>query len=117
MNNLNQMGFLLEPFGTSGFVVKGIPADMKESQLEQSLEQIVENHKQQARDLDYDKKVNLARSIAANSSVKEGTKLNVAEMADIFDRLFACQVPEVTPDGKKTMTIIPLADIENKMKN
>jgi hypothetical protein len=37
-------------------------------------------------------------------------------MSDIFDRLFACQVPEVTPDGKKTMTIISLPDVDQLMK-
>ena len=110
------MGFHLETFGANGFVVNGIPIDIKESQIEASLEQIIENHKQHARDLNYDKKVNLARSIAVNAAVKEGTVLSGTEMADIFDRLFACQVPEVTPDGLKTMRIIPLTELGDWMK-
>jgi DNA mismatch repair protein MutL len=114
--DLEHMGFMLEPFGSNGFVVNGIPADMKEKQLEPSLEQIIENHKVHASDIHYDKKVNLARSIAANTSVKEGVRLSEEEMSDIFDRLFACQVPEVTPDGKKTMVIISLPDVDQLMK-
>jgi DNA mismatch repair protein MutL len=114
--DLEKAGFLMETFGAKSFVVKGIPEGMQESQLESALEQIIENHKQEARDIHYDKKVNLARSIAANAAVKEGTRLSETEMSDIFDRLFSCQVPEVTPDGKKIMVIVSASDIEEFLK-
>ncbi|HDO27194.1 MAG TPA: DNA mismatch repair endonuclease MutL [Bacteroidetes bacterium] len=115
-NDLEKLGFVIEAFGNSGFVVNGIPADLLETDVEAVLEKIVENHKLYAKDLNYDKNAILARSMAANTAVKPGTKLLETEMADIFNRLFACKVPEVAPDGSKIVTIIALADIEKWMK-
>lgn len=112
-----KLGFLIEEFGTHGFVINGIPSNMVESAVEPALEKIIESHKLQSKDLNYDKKVNLARSMAINTSVKEGTKLTETEMSDIFNRLFACTVPEVSPDGKKIVTIIELVDLEKLLKN
>jgi DNA mismatch repair protein MutL len=114
--DLQTLGFLIEELGTNGFVVNGIPANMIESAVEPALEKIIENHKLQSKDLNYDKKVNLARSMAINTSVKEGTKLSETEMSDIFNRLFACEVPAVSPDGKKIIRIVKLDEIEDILK-
>jgi len=114
--DLQKLGFLIEGFGANGFVVNGIPSSMTESAVEPALEQIIENHKQQSKELNYDKKVILARSMAMNTSVKEGTKLSETEMSDIFNRLFASKVPEVSPDGKKIVTIIQSDEIEKLLK-
>lgn len=114
--DLSKLGFLIESFGLNSFIVNGIPADMLESDIESALEKIIENHKLQARDINYDKRVILARSLAVNNSVKEGKRLSEAEMEDIFDRLFACKVPEISPDGKAIVTVLTLSDIEKLMK-
>ena len=37
-------------------------------------------------------------------------------MANIFDSLFACEVPETALDGKKTLAIIPINDFEHYLK-
>ncbi|NOX85335.1 MAG: DNA mismatch repair endonuclease MutL [Chlorobi bacterium] len=117
-NDLEKLGFVIEALGKNGFVVNGIPADLLETDVEAVLEKIVENHKQYAKDLNYDKNVILARarSMAVNATIKTGNRLSEMEMADLFNRLFACKVPEVAPDGSKIVTIIALSDIEKLMK-
>ena len=115
-NDLEKLGFTIEALGKNGFVVNGIPADLQETDVEAVLERIIENHKQHAKDLDYDKNIILARSMAANAAIKPGIKLSNMEMADIFNRLFACKVPEVAPDGSRIITIVALPDIEKLMK-
>ena len=115
-SELTTLGFVIEGFGTNGFVVNGIPADLQETDIEAILEKIVENHKLHLKELNYDKKVNLARSMAVNTSLKEGTKLRETEMADIFNRLFACHVPEVAVDGSKTLQIFSLDFMDDLMK-
>ena len=115
-DELVRLGFLMENLGSSGFVVNGIPSGMKESDVDAVLERIVENHKQEAKSLDFDKNANLAWSMAANTSVREGTKLSEKEIEDIFHRLFACDVPDISPDGKSIVNIIALSDFEKLMK-
>jgi len=61
--------------------------------------------------------LNLARSIAVNMAIKSGTRLNEIEMQEIFDKLFMCKVPKVSPDGQKTLTILGVADLENLVKS
>ena len=114
--DLFKLGFLLEPFGGNGFVVNGIPANLTETNVEPILEKLIENHKREAKDLDFDKNAILARSMAVNTSVKAGTRLSVEEMSDIYSRLFDCHVPEISPDGKNVISIVALTDIEKIMK-
>jgi len=113
---LVKLGYILEPLGKNGFVINGIPADLEESDSVEVLERITENHKKHLKDINYDKSVNLARSMAVNLAVKPGTKLQEKEMANIFDSLFACEVPETALDGKKTLAIIPINDFEHYLK-
>ncbi len=96
--------------------MNGIPANLTETNVEPILEKLIENHKREAKDLDFDKNAILARSMAVNTSVKAGTRLSAEEMSDIYRRLFDCNVPEVSPDGKNVMSIVALADIEKIMK-
>jgi len=115
-NDLQTLGFHIEEFGANGFVVNGIPADMTGSDIMTVLEKIIENFKLESKSLNFDKNIILARSIAINKSSKMAKKLSIAEMADIFDRLFACNVPEISPSGKKTLTIFGIEEIDKLLK-
>ena len=46
-------------------------------------------------------------------ALRPGIRLHSEEMNKIIDELFACQVPEVTPDGFKTFTIISAENIKD----
>ena len=117
IHELSKIGFILEEHGTNGFVVVGIPTDTKENDVNGIIEKIIENHKVQVSDLDYDKNINLAHSIAANTAIKHGTKLDEVEMQQIFDKLTMCKVPNVSPDGQKILTIVNTDSLENMIKS
>jgi DNA mismatch repair protein MutL len=115
-NELRKLGFVIEEFGSNGFVVNGIPADLPGSDIISVLEKIIENFKLESKGLAFDKNIILARSIAANKSSRMNKKLSTEEMANIFDRLFASQLPEVSPSGKKILTILGIDEIEKLIK-
>ena len=112
ITQLSSIGFIIKELGTTNFVIVGVPTDIKENDVVGIVEKIIENHKTQVSDLNYDKNINLARSIAANTGIKMGTKLNDMEMQEIFDKLFMCKVPKVSPDGKKILRIININELE-----
>ncbi len=114
---LRKIGFVFEPIGANGFVFQGVPEGMDASQTESVMEQILENHKKEAGQLDTDKNIILARSMASRLAIKAGEKLTVQEMAALFDSLFACEMPEVAPDGSNVVSIIPLSDLEKYLKD
>ncbi|MBE0651911.1 MAG: DNA mismatch repair endonuclease MutL [Bacteroidales bacterium] len=105
MGFLKTLGFILEK-ELHQYVVKGIPADLNDENIQLSLERIIENYKTQNAELGIDKPIRLARAMAARFSVRSGESLTNEEMADLFDRLFACQVPEQALDGSKIIGIV-----------
>jgi len=113
---LLQLGYMLENFGSNRFVVKGIPADVSEQDVQANLELLIEDYKKFSKKPGKDKDIRLARAMAAQMSVKRGTSLSNEEMANLFDRLFGCQLPETAPDGTKTISMIRLAELEAFMK-
>ena len=114
--DLQKLGFIIEGFGANGFVVNGVPTGLAGSDILSVLEKIIENFKLESKGLEFDKNIILARSIAVNKSARMANKLSIQEMADIFDRLFACHVPEISPSGKKTLSILATEEIEKLLK-
>jgi DNA mismatch repair protein MutL len=112
MEELNKIGFEIKEAGINDFVVVGTPSGISEGDVTKTIEKIIENHKVSKDDLNYDMNINLARSIAINSAIKSGTKLDDREMQDIFDRLFMCRAPRISPDGKNILTIVSVNKLE-----
>lgn len=116
MNFLITLGFMFETEEEGHFVVKGIPADLKDENIQLSLEKIIEDYKKQNAELGMDKTIRLARAMASRFSIHSGESLTKEEMADIFDRLFACQVPEQAPDGSKIIGIVTNETLEGFLR-
>ena len=113
---LTTLGFIFHTQGTGTFVFQGIPDGMKESEIEGVLEQIIESDRKKSEKLNTNINITLARSLAAKLSTKAGTTLSNKEMESVFDMLFACNMPEVAPDGSNIITIIALSDLEKLLK-
>jgi DNA mismatch repair protein MutL len=96
------MGYAIEPFGKSTFVIQGTPADMEVGNEKGALEKILEQYKHFNSDLKLSKREMLMRTIAAQQAVKPGTSLSEKEMQNLAQDLFACQTPNVTPSGRPT---------------
>jgi DNA mismatch repair protein MutL len=116
MGFLKSVGFILEEEDPGQYVVKGIPADLNDKDIQFSLERIVEDYKTQNTELGMDKPIRLARAMAARFSIRSGESLTKEEMSDLFDRLFACQVPEQAPDGSKIIGIVTNETLEGFLR-
>ena len=62
-------------------------------------------------------KDNLARSLARNTAVKAGVKLEKIEMTNMIDQLFACEMPYYSPYGHPTVTTLTIDELMNKFEN
>jgi len=115
------LGFEIREFGKNTFVVEGIPADLigiasGNKEPEGFLESIIDEYKQNLGDAKFEKRDNLARSLARKSSVKRGVKLQQEEMNNLIDELFACDMPYYTPNGNPVVSTITLDELEKKFK-
>lgn len=112
--DINILGYDIQEFGQTTFVIHGVPADLKVGNEQAAIEQLLEQYKHNADKLKLNKRENLARSIARNTSLKVGQKMSVEEMQNLVDKLFACQTPFVAPNGKPTFVKYRIEEIEKQ---
>lgn len=116
IDDLKIIGFQLEKAGKCTYVIQARPADLKDRDLKQSIDIIIENYQKNLLDLSINKKINIAQSTAACFAIKHGQKLQKLELNALVDELFACKMPKMTPSGKAVFKMISLEDIQ-KMFN
>ncbi|KWW29040.1 MAG: DNA mismatch repair protein MutL [bacterium F083] len=108
---LENLGFVLEQANPTTFMINGTPSDAAGCDAVTLLEQILENAKINRTDLQLDRKLNLAKTMASQLAIKAQTRLSEVEMQNIVDQLFACNVAEVAPNGKKIYVILNMEDL------
>ncbi len=114
-SDLEKIGFRIQEMNNSTFVINGTPADSKNNDAIALLEKILDMYKTNQVDLKLDKKLNLARTLASQLAIKAGQGLTPTEMQDLIDKLFACAVSEVSPDGKKIYTILNVNELKTRL--
>ena len=114
-SELENIGFRIQQMNHTTFIINGTPSDSKSADAVSLLEKILDMYKTNLTDYKLDRRINLARSLASQLAIKSGQSLNAVEMQDIIDRLFACSVPEVSPDGKKIYTILNVNELKTRL--
>ena len=107
---LENLGFVLEQANPTTFMINGTPADAAGNDAVALLEKILDNYKLNRTDLQLDRKLNLAKTMSAQLSIKAQTKLSEKEMQNLVDQLFACNVAEVAPNGSKIYVLLNMED-------
>lgn len=106
------LGFDIREFGKNTLVIEGVPADLPENNdLAVMLEELIEGFKNNHTVLKLDKRDNLARTLAKNSAIKAGTTLEMEEMNNLIDQLFACNMPNASLNGKQIIVKISLEEL------
>lgn len=99
-DDLQQLGYSVEPFGKNTFVIQGTPADVATGNEKRIIDSLLEQYKHFSPDLKCSKREKLIRSLAKQQSIKAGTPLSEKEMQTLISNLFACNQPNMTADGK-----------------
>lgn len=114
--DLRDMGFEMNTLGNTVFVATAIPAEVKDSEVQTLLNEIVEDYKNSLMQKFADKQQSIALSMAKRLAVRNGKKLKQEEMQNIIAQLFSCKMPNMSPFGKKTMIIMKENDLTEKFK-
>jgi DNA mismatch repair protein MutL len=114
---IHQLGFDIQEFGQTSFVLHGLPVEFSSGQDAQAIiESLLEQFKQNT-DLKLHLRDNLARSMARGAATKKGQHLSVPEMQGLIDQLFACSIPFQSPSGRQCFLTFTLEDIEKKLSS
>ena len=115
---LHALGFRFVEFGPNTIAVEAVPAGMPPQAEKELLESLIEQFRSAAGPLRLDRREALARALARRVAASTAAaRLPDAELNALADRLFACQVPGYTPDGRKTLVLLDgsqLADFFRK---
>ena len=112
---LQRLGFVMEQANPTTFMINGTPADLAGGNPIELLEKMLENFKINRTDLQLDRKLVMAKTMASQLCIKAQTPMTELEMQGIADLLFACSVAEMAPDGKKIYTIVTLDELNTKL--
>ncbi|MFW5705630.1 MAG: DNA mismatch repair endonuclease MutL [Bacteroidota bacterium] len=116
MEDLNLLGFSIKPDEKKSFhfLIDGTPADLRQGDPVELIEGVIESYKNNLIQLNLDKKINLARSLAKNMSIRHGRVLQQSEMKAVIESLFSCKVPELSIDGDPVVRVITLDELAGK---
>lgn len=114
-DDMSAIGFNISFFGNGAIVVNGCPAEVRNPEPGALIESILEEYRNTQADIKKSAKEKMARCLAKTSATGYGISLNVTEMQNLTDQLFACENPNYTPSGKKILSIMSLDEIEKKL--
>ena len=114
MPDLELMGYRIEPQSPGIFHISACPALGEELSAEAHiLERLIEHYKTLSAEAPSTRREHLIRNLAKQKAIKANKALNVKEMQNIIDRLFACSQPQVSADGRPTYITLQLEDLQN----
>jgi len=99
IGDLQYLGYTIEPFGKNTYVIQGTPADVEAGNEKHIIDILLEQYKHFSPEVKFSKREKLVRSLARQQAIKTGTRLTEREMRQLVNDLFACEQPNVTPDG------------------
>ena len=115
---LHTLGFRFVEFGPYTIAIEALPAGLPVQDEKELFESLIEQYRTAAGPLRTNRPEALARALARRVAQATATaRLPEAELTALADRLFACQVPGYTPDGRKTLVLLDgqqLADLFRK---
>ncbi|QNH61437.1 DNA mismatch repair endonuclease MutL [Hymenobacter sediminicola] len=110
---LRSLGFRFTDFGKHTIAVEGIPVDVPARDEKELLEGLIEQFRTHAGPIKLDRREQMARALARRvAAAAAGARLSDTEMTTLVDKLFACQVPGYTPDGRRTLVMLELSQIQ-----
>jgi DNA mismatch repair protein MutL len=117
LEELLLLGYEIEPFGNTTFIIQGVPADVKTGDEKNSIEIILEAIKHEQSEIKLDKREKVIRTLAMQKAMNYGKKLSLNEMQELFTKLFACEQPQLSPVGKKVFVKLNLMEIQQLIQN
>jgi DNA mismatch repair protein MutL len=115
---LHLLGFRFAEFGPLTIAIEAVPADLPAQGEKELLESLIEQFRSGAAPPKLDRREALARALARRvAQATSQARLPEIELSALVDKLFACQVPNYTPDGRPTVVLLDgqqLADFFRK---
>jgi len=114
METLNHIGFSIEPFGGSTFLVRSLPTVLGSVDPSSAVRVVVEDFEEDETVLETEIEARLMARVCKRAAVKAGQVLALVEQAELVRRLEQCVNPRTCPHGRPTMIHLSVEALEKQ---
>ena len=116
IDDLHFLGFDIADMGKGAYAINGIPTDLKNIDINDLINSMIDTAKNKGRDVKSDYQEQLAFKLADAAAIPYGHFLSVPEIENLIDELFASTSPNYTSDGKIIISVMGMDEISKKFK-
>ena len=107
-------GFVFEQTTENALRLSGVPVGVEEGHLQGLFDGLLADLQNEVPGSGFSQTDLLARSMAANLSIRSGQALKQEEQRHLIDRLFACKEPKLSPNNKPVLVVMSATDFDKK---
>jgi len=113
---LSRLGFELEPFGDRTFLLRASPQPHPRFDAEHCLREMIRELTDGSPLVDSARNQHerIAKSMACKGAIKAGQRLGAEEMRELFDRLFATELPGHDVHGRPTVVRLTVEELDRR---
>ena len=116
LEDFSHLGFDISNMGGGSFAIQGIPEGIAGLSPTKLVTDMLANAMEKGNITKEDIHHSMALTMAHSASLVVGEILSAAEMRNLVDELFACEMPSYTPEGKKTFVVIDDNEVEKMFR-
>jgi DNA mismatch repair protein MutL len=112
--DIRALGIDFEPFGGRTIVIRGLPTEVNPEEAEGLIHGFLEQFSWNNQNLKLPRKESLARALAKKNSGRQTFHFwKDQELNDLINQLFACKIPNLSPDNLSVTKVVSLSDLES----
>jgi DNA mismatch repair protein MutL len=111
---LNELGFALEPFGGTSYLLRAVPSILVVPDIRSALVDILEMVRQDQDILSSQAEERLIAVVCKRAAIKAGQILSHEEMQQLIRRLEQCESPRTCPHGRPTVLHFSVEQLEKE---
>lgn len=112
LEELQQVGFAIEPFGGDTFLVRAVPGVLAGEDPVRVLEEIAASLGDRRNLVGEELEDQLVKMVCKRAAIKAGQQLSDIEMQELVRQLEQCQSPRTCPHGRPTMIQLSASELE-----
>jgi DNA mismatch repair protein MutL len=109
---ISSLGFSIEPFGGTSYILRGVPSLLTDSDPGQALIDVLDSMDEGGGFESWEERA--AYSIACHGAIRASKTLTQQEMSELTRQLERCQQPHTCPHGRPTMIHLTSARLERE---
>lgn len=113
-DQLKATGFVIEKLEEETMEISGIPVHINESSVQEIMERLLDDMKQDVPGQSFSQFDVLAKSLAKTMAIKVGATLTEEEQEHLINQLFACKEPTLSPTNRRLLITLDIDYLDNK---